>query len=81
MIYYAKNMLHRYSVRYLERDGYSATRFFFAGNKAEARRLAEENGCNDIMKVRRAGFPFAALTVWACILLAAGAFVYLAVRR
>lgn len=48
--------MHRYSVKYLSRDGYPTSRVIYAKNSRAARRIAEEAGCNDILGVRRAGF-------------------------
>ena len=48
--------MRRYSVTYIERDGAVDERHVLAKNKAEARRIAEAEGCEDILKVRHDGF-------------------------
>ena len=50
--------MHRYSVRYIERDGAVDERHVLAKNKAEARRIAEAEGCEDILRIRHDGFSF-----------------------
>lgn len=69
--------LHRYKVRYIERDGYVDKVIVWAGSKGEARKIAERQGCEDILKVRRIGFPFVSLIV---VLLILSAIVCLAVK-
>ena len=69
--------LHRYKVRYIERDGYPNKVIVWASNKGEARKIAERQGCEDILKVRRIGFPFVSLIV---VLLILSAIVCLAVK-
>lgn len=61
MVYYAfqrtKDMaLHSYNVKYIDRDGGVACRIVMAGSAAEARKRASDDGCDDIMSVRRANF-------------------------
>ena len=48
--------LHSYNVRYIERDGHVAVRMVMASRKAEARKKAANEGCDDILSVRRANF-------------------------
>ena len=69
--------LHRYKVRYIERDGYVDKVIVWAGSKGEARKIAERQGCEDILKVRRIGFPFVSLIV---VLLILSAIVCLTVK-
>lgn len=55
--------MRRYSVTYIERDGAIDERHVLAKNKAEARRIAEAEGCEDILKVRHDGFSFVPVLV------------------
>ena len=60
--------MHRYRVRYIERDGHSDAVTVLAHTKGEARQKAAERGCEDILKVRRIGFPVGTFVVLALIL-------------
>ena len=66
--------MQRYKVRYIERAGNTATCTVLANSKGEAKRIAEERGCEDILKVRRIGFPIGTIIVIALVL---AGFVYL----
>ena len=55
--------MHRYKVRYIERGGHSDKVIVWAGSKGEARKIAERQGCEDILKVRRVGISFLPLIV------------------
>ena len=48
--------MRSYWVRYIERDGEDARRLVVASSAEEARRIAAEEGCEDITGVRRAHF-------------------------
>lgn len=67
--------MHRYSVRYIEREGNTGKITVVANSKGETRRIAEERGCDDILKVRRIGWPIGMIIV---ILLLVAVAVYLA---
>ena len=69
--------LHRYKVRYIERDGHTGRTTVWASSKGEARRIASERGCDDILKVRRVGIPLLPLIV---VLLVLSLIVYLVVN-
>ena len=69
--------LHRYKVRYIERDGYVDKVIVWANSKGEARQIAERRGCEDIIKVCRIGFPVMPLVL---VLLILAGIVYLVVR-
>ena len=69
--------LHRYKVRYIERDGYPDKVIVWANSKGEARQIAERRGCEDILKVRRVGIPLLPLIV---VLLILSLIVYLVVN-
>ena len=71
------NKLHRYKVRYIERGGHSDKVTVWANSKGEARRIASDRGCEDILKVRRVGISFAPLIV---VLLILSLIVYLVVN-
>lgn len=60
--------MHRYKVRYIERDGHTDKVTVWANSKGEARRIASERGCDDILKVRRVGISFLPLIVVLLIL-------------
>ena len=68
--------MHRYSVTYIERDGAFDKRYVLAKNKSEARRIAEEEGCEDVLSVKREGFPLAHVIVMALIVAALTAVAY-----
>ena len=55
--------MHRYLVRYIERDGHGDKVTVWARSKGEARRIASDRGCEDILKVRRVGISFLPLIV------------------
>ena len=69
--------MHRYLVRYIERDGHSDKVTVWASSKGEARRFASDRGCEDILKVRRAGISILPLIV---VLLILSLIVYLVVN-
>ena len=69
--------MHRYSVKYIARDGYPDSVTVLAKSKGEARRNAEERGCEDILKVRRIGFPVATIVV---VVLALAGILYFTMR-
>ena len=69
--------MHRYKVRYIERDGHTDKVMVWAHSKGEARRIASERGCEDILKVRRVGISLMPLIV---VLLILSLVVYLAVN-
>lgn len=46
--------MRSYWVKYIERDGEEARRLVVAPNVKEARRIAVEDGCEDVTSVRRA---------------------------
>ena len=48
--------MRSYWVKYIERDGAQARRLVVASSAAEARRIASEDGCEDVTSVRRAHF-------------------------
>ena len=49
-------VMHSYYVKYLDRDGCSTHRIVMATSAAEARKRAADDGCDDIISVRRANF-------------------------
>ena len=69
--------MHRYMVRYIERDGHTDKTVVWANSKGEARRIASERGCDDILKVRRVGISLPPLFV---VLLILSLIVYLVVN-
>ena len=69
--------MHRYLVRFIERSGHTAKHMVFAHTKGEARRIAAQDGCEDILKVRRVGLPWTTIIVITLIL---ASFLYIAVR-
>ena len=69
--------MHRYLVRFIERSGHTAKHMVFAHTKGEARRIAAEDGCEDILKVRRVGLPWTTITI---ITLIFAGFLYIAVK-
>ena len=58
--------MHRYSVVYIERDGHVAKRHVFAKDRHEAKRIAEKDGCEDIIKVKHDGISG---TLWTIALI------------
>ena len=48
--------MHSYWVKYIDRDGETTRRLFVASSAKEARRIASEDGCEDIVSVRHAHF-------------------------
>ena len=60
--------LHRYKVRYIEREGHTDAVTVWANSKWEARRIASDRGCEDILKVRRVGIPLLPLIIVLLIL-------------
>ena len=71
------NKLHRYKVRYIARSGHTDKVTVWANSKGEARRIASERGCEDILKVRRVGISLMPLVV---VLLILSLIVYLVVN-
>ena len=69
--------MHRYMVRYIERDGHTDKTAVWANSKSEARRIASERGYDDILKARRIGISLPPLIV---VLLILSLIVYLAVN-
>lgn len=49
--------MKRFSVKYIRREGFSDTVTIMAESKGDARRIAEERGYEDIIKVSHAEFP------------------------
>lgn len=60
--------MHRYLVRYIEREGNTDKIVVWAHTKGEARQKAADHGCEDILKVRRVGVPIGTLVVITLIL-------------
>ena len=63
--------MHPYRVSYIERGGAIVSRHVLAKNRSDARRIAENEGCEDIFRVRRehiARFPIFSLVAVAVIL-------------
>ena len=48
--------MRSYWVKYIERGGEEARRLVVASNAREAKRIAVEDGCEDVTSVRRAHF-------------------------
>ena len=69
--------MHRYKVRYIERDGHTDKATVWANSKGEARRIASDRGYDDILKVRRVGIFISPLIV---VLLILSLVVYLVVN-
>ena len=69
--------MHRYKVRYIARDGHTDKATVWANSKGEARRIASERGCEDILKVRRVGISLLPLIL---SLLVLSLIVYLVVN-
>lgn len=69
--------LHRYAVRYIERDGHIDKTVVWADSKGEARRTASRHGCEDILKVRRVRSSWTTVIVIALVL---AGILYVAVR-
>ena len=70
--------MHQYQVRYIAREGAIVTRHVLAKNSADAKRVAEAEGCEDILSVKRTvpvHFPILSL-VAAVAILAALAVIY-----
>ena len=65
--------MHQYQIRYIEREGAVETRHVLAKNRADAKRVAEEEGCEDILSVKRVApvhFPVLSLIAAIAILVA-----------
>ena len=63
--------MHPYRVFYIERDGAIVSRHVLAKNRSDAKRIAEKEGCEDILRVRRehiVRIPIFSLIVVAVIL-------------
>ena len=45
--------MHQYRVSYIERNGAIVSRLVLAKDKSDAKRIAEREGCEDILNVRR----------------------------
>ncbi len=69
--------MHRYMVRYIERDGHTDKTVVWANSTGEARRIASDRGYEDILKVRRVGISILPLIV---VLLILSLIVYLVVN-
>lgn len=69
--------MHKYEVRYIERDGYVDKTTVWAISKGEAWRIASRRGCEDILKVRRVGVSLLPLIV---VLLILSLIMYLVVN-
>ena len=60
--------MHQYQIRYIEREGTVETRHVLAKNGADAKRVAEKEGCEDILSVKRvAPVHFSILSLVAAI--------------
>lgn len=70
--------MHRYLVRHIERGGNTDNATVWANSKGEARRIASDRGCEDILKVRRVGISLLPLIV---VLLVLSLVVYLVVNQ
>ena len=65
--------MHPYRVSYIERGGAIVSRHVLAKNRSDAKRIAENEGCEDIFRVRRehiVRFPIFSLVAVAVILVA-----------
>ena len=65
--------MHQYQIRYIEREGAIVTRHVLARNGADAKRVAEKEGCEDILSVKRVApvhFPVLSLVAAIAILVA-----------
>ena len=63
--------MHQYQVRYIAREGAIVTRHVLAKNSADAKRVAEDEGCEDILDVKRVlpiHFPVLSLVAAVAIL-------------
>ena len=72
-----KKKMHRYSVKYIEREGNFARRIVIAVSKGEAKRIAADQGCEDIISVKRAGFPWNTLLVVSAVVVIIGLIIYM----
>ena len=68
--------MKRYLVKYIEREGGARDSHVLARNKSDARRIASERGCEDIIEVRRVGYPIGTILFVALII---GLIVFVAV--
>ena len=69
--YNTKLVMHQYRVSYIERRGAIVSRHVLAKNRLDAKRIAESEGCEDILSVRRehiVRFPILSLIAVAVIL-------------
>ena len=65
--------MHQYQVRYIVREGMVDSRYVLAKSKVDAKRVAEEEGCEDILSVKRVApvhFPVLSLIAVIAILAA-----------
>ena len=65
--------MHQYRVSYIERDGAIVSRHVLAKNRSDAKRIAESEGCEDILSVQHehiVHFPIFSLIAVAAILVA-----------
>ena len=63
--------MHQYRVSYIERDGAIVSRHVLAKNRLDAKRIAEKEGCEDILDVNResaVNFPILSLIAVAATL-------------
>ena len=70
--------MHQYQVRYIAREGMVDSRYVLAKSRVDAKRVAEDEGCEDILSVKRVApvhFPVLSL-VAALAILAALAVIY-----
>ena len=73
--------MHQYQIRYIAREGAIVTRHVLAKSKVDAKRVAEDEGCDDILSVKRvAPVHFPVLSFIAAIaILVALAVIYLVI--
>ena len=65
--------MHQYRVRYIAREGAIVTRLILAKSGVDAKRVAEAEGCEDILSVKReiqVHFPILSLIAAIAILVA-----------
>ena len=55
--------MHRYAVKHIDRDGSWDTAIVMANSKGEARKIAEDRGCEDVCQVRRIGWPILPIVI------------------
>ena len=65
--------MHQYQVRYIVREGMVDSRYVLAKSRADAKHVAEDEGCEDILSVKRVApvhFPVLSLIAVIAILAA-----------